>query len=217
MLTRILADDGAADAASPSRITPRRLALAGAMTAVVAAVALAGTVTTPWSHGQKAASAWAIQAQPGGAIDVTITFAELRDPTALNRALQQQDARTVVMQRSAPGACTTPVPGDPAHQPVLRVSGGQDLYQAMREQWPWLTLARGSDADPGVSLYTIHPALIPAGDQILIMYSWESTQASDGTPGGAALSTTWMLVPSLPPCVPATQDQVHDANGIRVH
>lgn len=218
VLDRILADSGAPEAVTERHARGRRLALGSALAATTAAVIVAGTLPMPWSHGHKTSEAWAIETRADGALDVTIRFDDLRNPGALNEALQERGARTVVTALSAPGECTSPVPGDPNHPPALRVSveAGQDPKDAIRaaqlEQEPWLTHDRASEA---TSLFTIHPDLIPAGDQILIMYTWMSPQGPDGT-SGDALGTSTMLVPHVPPCVPAIEDQVRNADGIGV-
>jgi hypothetical protein len=187
---------------SPHR---RRLVPAGAAVAAVAAVAMAGVVTTPWSHGRPASAAYAIDRRPDGSINITVRWNELHDPVALNAELARWHARTVVVRESA--GCHAAIDLDPAHSGPIRVDvakhpelakpGGLEALQ--RALQPWLT--SGAAGLRG-GVFTVHPGKIPAGDTLLIPYDFVSTRGAGGSVGPDALTFRAQLVRTVPPCVP---------------
>lgn len=187
---------------SPRR---RRLVPAGVAVAAVAAVATAGVVTTPGSHGRPASAAYAVDRRPDGSINVTVRWNQLRDPAALNAELARRHARTIVVRKSA--GCHAAIELDPAHggpirvdtaeHPELRKPGG--LEALLRALQPWITV--GTDGLRG-GVFTIHPGKIPAGDTLLIPYDFVSTRGAGGGVGPDALTFRGQLVRTVPPCVP---------------
>jgi hypothetical protein len=219
MLDQVLADRPGV--APGRRGGARRLVLAGAVAATVAAIAAVGVVATPWSHGRPAAAAYAVTADGDGAVSVTVRWDELRDPTALNAELARLGARTVVMPRSPDGRCRTGFATDPAHPVVLRINLDEHpelrdpaaFLAYTRSQQPWLD--QTSRWAGGVA-FTIRPDKIPAGDTLLIPY--EFTTPEPVRPGGvdAALYGS-VLVRDVPDCFPGSGDVVYtpDRVGVR--
>lgn len=201
MLSRILREP-VDQATGPRQTNPprrRRLVLAGAVTATaVAGVAIAGVVSTPWSHGQKSGAAWAIDGQADGSLRISVKFDGLRNPAALNRELRRRHAHAVVMQYSAPGACTATLQEDPAHPPTFHLLPGQDPAREMRRQAPWLIVNDEKGSDARIRLFTIHPDRVPSGDTVLVMYSLSPHMP--GVSGDPMYSS--MLVRRVPSCLP---------------
>ena len=194
-----------------TRSPRRRLVLAGAGLAAVAAVAIAGVVTTPWSHGHPGSAAFAVTERPDGSIHLVIRWTQLRDPAALNRELDRLHARTVVIQQSA--TCQVEFPFDPAHPPYFRVdpSARPDLEAIaawMRSQRPWLTFV----GFPATADLVIHPSKFPADDTLLIPYEFAPAQpASSDPPVQAGI----ILVPGVPACVPTPENTVYTKTTVR--
>ncbi len=213
MLEQIL--DSAEPAATRRRAPRRRVLIGGAVAAAAAAAAVVGVVSTPWSHGHPATSAYAVDRHADGTVRVSVHWDELRDPAALNAELQRLGARTVVIQRSAPGGCTTSFAIDPAHSgiengpPDLRDPAARKAY--FERLSPWVD-PESSSADGTV--FTVRPDKIPAGDTLLAPY--EFVPDSSGPHRDGALGLSWLLVPVVPQCVPANGDSVLTPTGVRV-
>jgi hypothetical protein len=172
----------------------------------------AGTlVLAPWSHG---AAAYAINRNADSSLELTVHFGDLHDPAGLNAALSKAGGRTVVMAISAPGACRTPVVGDPKHSPILHIASGEDPGEAWQSAQPWLSGNHSADRAKGTGIFTIHPDLIPAGDQLLVTYRYSNSVKPDASDGGEVLQISSLLVAEVPPCVPSSQDAVVSGNGI---
>src|SRR6266545_1734436 len=164
--------------------------------AAMAVTAVAGVVAMPWSDGQVSSAAYAVTRNADGTVDVTVRWRQLHDPDALNAQLRQAGVRAAVMLYSAPGQCRTPVRSDPAYS---------TLHFDMR-QHPELA----NDPHDG-SVFTIHPDAIPSGDQLLILPRWDRTQ---GATTDDTLELRWLIVPTLPQCVPGPEDSIMTTNGI---
>lgn len=172
-----------------TRSPRRRLALAGAAVAAVAATVTAGVVTTPWSHGHPSNAAFAVDRKPDGSIGVAIEWDQLVDPAALNAELARLHARTVVFRQSQ--TCHAPLAVDRAEQ--YRTDGHRHIVT------PWVKFPE----DGGRGLITIYPQKIPAGDTIVFAYQLavsSGTRAPDGQPYVAG-SYGAVVVRSVPPCV----------------
>lgn len=190
----------------------RRLALAGVAAAVVAGSAVAGVVATPWSHGHPADAAFAVARHGDGSISVVVRWDQLHNPAALNGRLARLHARTVVIQTSA--ACRASFAVDPAHNgifhvdltkhPELRKPGAPAAW--LRTHQPWINYSK----DGTRSAFVIHPDKIPAGDTLLISYSFTPTQ----TNSAEALASRSMLVPRVPRCVETPEHIVYTPQGV---
>ncbi len=222
MLTQILGSAGDHSLAQPNRTRHRRgrrLAIAGALVAAMAVTAVAGVVAMPWSDGQVSSAAYAVTRNADGTVDVTVRWRQLHDPDALNAQLRQAGVRAAVMLYSAPGQCRTPVRSDPAYStlhfdmrqhPEL-ANDPHALAAYLRSQAPWIDHAQQSGEPDDGSVFTIHPDAIPSGDQLLILPRWDRTQ---GATTDDTLELRWLIVPTLPQCVPGPEDSIMTTNGI---
>jgi hypothetical protein len=221
MLTRIL-DSADRSVAAPSRTRGRhvrRLALAGVLAASMAVAALADVIPTPWSHGRASSAAYAVTRNADGTVGVTVRWKQLHDPDALNARLRRVGVRAAVMLYSAPRQCRTPVASDPAYSTVhvdMRqhpelANHPRALAAYLRSLTPWIEHAEQSRTGDDISVFTIHPAAIPAGDQLLILPRWDRTQ---GATTDDVLELRSLIVRALPPCVPSPADSIMTSNGI---
>jgi hypothetical protein len=222
MLTQILQSAGGNSPARPGRARPRlrRVVLAGAVVAALAATAVASVVPMPWSHGRAPAAAYAVTKHADGTVGVTIHWNQLRDPDGLNAQLRQAGVRAAVMLYAAPGRCRTPVTLDRAYStgrldlrrhPELQ-HNPTALTAYLKSQTPWISQpAQPGDRD-NVAVFTIHPDAIPRGDQLLILPQWTPTKSAraNGPVGFRAL-----IVRELPRCVPSPTDSITTSNAIR--
>ncbi len=211
-------DRSHAGSVRPSR-RGRQFVLGAGALATAAAVTIAGVITMPWSHGRQSAAAYAVEQKADGSLQVTVHFDDLRDPSALNRDLAQHNAHTVVMARSAPGACRSSILTDPQHRMILHGTSEAGLQAQRRAQAPWLTESEQPEPGDqrGTAIFTIHPELVPAGDQLLVMYTYLPTRQPNGTAGSDTLGFSSLPVLSLPGCVPAAEDQVLDGRTGQIH
>jgi len=205
------------DPAEPARVRTRsprrRLVLAGAAVAAVAAVATAGAITTPWSHGHPADGAFAVTPKADGSIAITVRWNQLRDPAALNAKLARLHARTVVMQVD-PSCKATPVV-DPAHNGLYRIDltkhpelGNPGAEAAwLRAQQPWISYGATNVA------FTLHPRQIPAGDTLVIPYDLRA----DVLPNSPVSPISHMLVREVPSCVTRLVGVLVAVSGSHTH
>src|SRR5262245_45680525 len=208
MLAQILgsADRGSGQPDRTRRRRIRRLALAGALAAAVAVPVVAGVIPMPWSDGRVSSAAYAVTRNPDGTVGVTVHWKQLRDPDALNARLRRAGVRGAVMLYSAPGQCRTPLVFDPAsptghldmrQHPEL-ANDPRALAAYLRSLTPWIEHNQQPGRGAGVSVLTIHPDAIPAGDQLLILPRWDRPQGATTD----ALELRSLIVRALPRCVP---------------
>ena len=216
MLTRILDSAEPAPAPVRRRSPQRRLLLGGAVATAAAAATVIGVVSLPGSHTSPASAAYAVAKHADGSVSVSVHWDELHDPAALNAELQRVGARTVVIQRSAPGGCTTSFAIDPAHSGIARGKLPDLRDPAARKAYfervsPWVD-PESSSTDGTV--FTIHPDKIPAGDTLLAPYEFVPDASRHNS--GEVLGLSWLLVPVVPQCVPADADSVLTPTEVRV-
>ena len=157
-----------------TRRTTRRLVLGGVLAGAVATVLL--VVPMPWDHGGAGlgSSAYAVTSD-GGTVRVTVRWAELSDPSALQAALDRAGARTRVFVETGSGFCA------PKARSVGYRSGAVDWH-----------IPRDAGAEDGIVL---HPDLFPPDGTFVLVVGLAqagstATPASTFGPGGPALTGT---------------------------
>jgi hypothetical protein len=167
-----------ADGGSLRRRRHRRRAYGAGATALAAVAAISAGVLIPGSSGAGGTShtqltAWTVQKQPNGTVDVTIH-------DLLNLAGLQQKLNA----DGVPAEVSTD-----AHYPASCVN-----FAAMTEDMASvLTLGPGA---PDGYAFVIHPAAIPSGSKLLLDVTRNTTVSTDGgttTRGGHVADGLWGL------------------------
>lgn len=192
----------AAASARPHR--RRRLALTAAASAVAAAAAVAIATAGP-GHGAQPATlaAWTVSRAAGAT--VTVTLREFRDPQGLQRSLTAAGVPALV--QSGPSPCPYPYQAIPGNASLI----GQ-------------VVARDARHPGSLAVFTIHPAAIPPGARLDIVFPYPGSGkparasspqagpvASPSPPAGnqaqAAHPVAIRLIPASQPQCPGTSPQ----------
>jgi hypothetical protein len=180
------------DAAPRRTARPRRLAVFGALAAAGAAAAIAVPALLPSGAGTP--RAWAVDRNSNGTVTVTVSH-EFRDPTGLQRALNDAGVRAIVslqtVARDGNFSCQGLVP---------RLAPGAVQSAVVRVTWSGPQEKVPVPGHPSTSITTsaswiITPSAMPSGDSLYIT-ALVSPSAVDIaapavlTPGPAPVCTT---------------------------
>jgi hypothetical protein len=189
MLARIATAGAARPAPTHRPAHPRalkRVVVGGTLAGAAATVLLA--VPMPWDHDGpgSAASAYAVT-RDRGAVRVTVHWGDLRDPAALQGALDRAGAHVKVFVRTAAATCQGP--------------GNTVGYSSRAVQW---TVPARNRQDTG---FVVQPRLFPADGTFVVSV----VVAPAGTTGLSTFApdrpqveqiSSYMVVGAVPSCAP---------------
>lgn len=169
----------------------RRLALTAAASAAAAAAAVAIATAGP-GHGAQPATlaAWTVSRAAG--TTVTVTLREFRDPQGLQRSLTAAGVPALV--QSGPSPCPYPYQAIPGNASLI----GQ-------------VVARDARHPDSLAVFTIHPAAIPPGARLDIVFPYPGS----GKTAKPAPASSPQAGPGAPPSPPAG-DQAQAAHPVAI-
>ena len=134
---------------------PRRRLAYGLVAAAALAAGTAVLTGLPGSAPDAQASGYTVARHADGSVEVSIEFADFRDPAALQRSLRAQDVRAVVLSGDMAYEQGTPLPPRPACAKYRSMSWGDD---GVTSDDPFEFRFQG----PRGARLIVHPAALPA-------------------------------------------------------
>jgi hypothetical protein len=185
LLARILAAPRTVEERRGHRV--RRMTLAAA--AVTAALTVGLAVPMPWQHEGGTAAAFAVTTRPDGSYRVVIKWADLKDPGALQAALDRVRAPVRVLT-----GVLLPRPDRPVSQPPCAEPTSGQPYSAQAVEWDFPDQARE------VNGFVVHPSAFPTGGVLVVEVFF--------APGRTTPSSTlsYMTIGGAPTCAQNAYD-----------